>query len=240
LESARLRTELEKVAVLEERQRLARDLHDSVTQSLYAVSLYSEAAARLLDAGEPMQASAHLRDARVTSVAALREMRLLLFELQPSVLEQEGLAAALRSRLTAVEERVGLKTDFEVEGSIRAARVVEHQLHRIAQEALNNALKHACAARITVSLRQTKDELDLSISDDGVGFDPGEQRPEGSYGLRGMEERAARIGADLSIRSAPGEGTTIRVFVREPTAEKAPSNGDRPDERETDPDPDRR
>lgn len=234
LESARLRTELEKVAVLEERQRLARDLHDSVTQSLYAVSLYSEAAARLLDAGDPTQASAHLRDARATSVAALREMRLLLFELQPSVLEQEGLAAALQSRLTAVEERVGLKTHFEVEGLVRPTRVVEEQLHRIAREALNNALKHACAAKITVRLRQMAGELRLSICDDGVGFDTSRERPEGSYGLRGMEERAARIGADLSIRSAPGEGTTIQVSVREPTRGKTPPNGDRSDERPTD------
>jgi signal transduction histidine kinase len=240
LESARLRTELEKVAVLEERQRLARDLHDSVTQSLYAVSLYSEAAARLLDSGDPEQASAHLRDVRATSVAALREMRLLLFELQPSVLETEGLAAALQSRLTAVEERVGLQTDMEVEGNARPARLVEEQLHRIAQEALNNALKHACAAKITVRLRQTTGEVNLSISDDGVGFDPQKERPEGSYGLRGMQERATTIGADLSIRSEPGQGTTVQVSVREPAAEKTPSSGDTPHERRVHSDPDSR
>jgi signal transduction histidine kinase len=232
LEGARLRNKLKNIAVLEERQRLARDLHDSVTQSLYAVSLYAEAAARLLDSGDPAQASAHLRDARATSVAALREMRLLLFELQPSVLEKDGLAAALQSRLAAVEERVGLKIDFEVEGSLRPARIVEEQLHRIAQEALNNALKHACAARITIRLRQTASEVNLSISDDGVGFERGKERPEGGYGLRGMEERAARIGADLSIESEPGKGTTVQVFVREPTTEKAPSDGERANERD--------
>jgi signal transduction histidine kinase len=233
LESARLRKELEKVAVLEERQRLARDLHDSVTQSLYAVSLYSEAAARLLDSGDPEQASAHLREARATSVAALREMRLLLFELQPSVLEKEGFAAALQARLTAVEERVGLKTDFTVEGTLRPTPIVEEQLHRIAQEALNNALKHACADKVTVRLRQIVGEVSLTISDDGVGFDLEKARPGGGFGLRGMEERAATIGADLAILSEPGKGTTVHVFVREPT-QRARWNGDRANERETD------
>jgi len=239
VESARLRKELEKVAVLEERQRLARDLHDSVTQSLYAVSLYSEAAARLLDSGDPTQASAHLRDAKATSVAALREMRLLLFELQPSVLEKEGFAAALQSRLTAVEERVGVKTDFVVEGTLRPSPITEGQLHRIAQEALNNALKHACAGKVTVRLRQTAAEVSLTISDDGVGFDLDKARPRGGYGLRGMEERATRIGAELTILSKPGEGTTVRVLVREST-QRVRHIGGRANEREVDSHPDSR
>jgi GAF domain-containing protein len=213
IENARLYEQAHQVATLEERQRLARELHDSVTQALYGVTLYAEAAARLLSSGEMDMAADHLRELRDTAQEALREMRLLIFELRPPVLQQEGLVAALQARLEAVEERAGLEMEFKLEGDGRLPLEIEEGLYRIAREALNNALKHAQARRITVSLRQVQRTVTLEIADDGIGFDPSTAREYGGLGLEGMEERAAQLGGKLTVQSRPGEGTTIRVEV---------------------------
>ncbi len=213
IENAQLYEQAQQVATLEERQRLARELHDSVTQSLYGVTLYAEAAARLLAVGDEELASDHLREVRQTAQEALREMRLLIFELRPPVLEQEGLVAALETRLEAVEGRSGLETKFDVEGEIRLPPDIEEGLYRIAQEALNNALKHAEAQCITVYLCQDKQAAVLEVNDDGIGFDTATSRQQGGMGLTGMEERATRLGARLTVESRPGEGTSIRAEV---------------------------
>ena len=141
-------------ATIEERNRLARELHDSVTQSLYGVTLYADAARRLLDTGQVPAADDNLRKLRETAKGALEEMRLLIFELRPPILEQEGLAAALEARLEAVEGRVGLKTQLELEGESELSQDIREGLYRIALEALNNVLKHAQASCVTVSLIQ--------------------------------------------------------------------------------------
>jgi signal transduction histidine kinase len=201
----------EELAVVEERTRLARDLHDSVTQALYALSLSAEAANRHLAAGETAAAGERLRDVRDSAQAAMREMRLLIHELRPPLLAAEGLAAALQSRLTAVEGRVGLVADLEIEGDVRPPAAIESELDRIAQEALNNALKHARAGRIAVRLCQEARRVVLEIADDGVGFDPERGRTSGGLGLTGMAERAARINGRLAIDSQPGAGTRLRV-----------------------------
>jgi len=211
IENAQLYEQAQQVAALEERQRLARELHDSVTQSLYGITLYAEAAARLLSVGDTELASDHLREVRQTAQEALREMRLLIFELRPPVLEQEGLVAALESRLETVEERSGLKTEFVVEGDGRLPPDAEEGLYRIAQEALNNALKHAQARHITVNLRLEEQAVILEITDDGIGFDTTTAREQGGLGLPGMEERATRLGARLTVKSQPGEGTIVKV-----------------------------
>ena len=213
IENARLYEQAQQVATLEERQRLARELHDSVTQALYGVTLYAEAAARLLSSGDMAMAADHLRELRDTAQEALREMRLLIFELRPPLLQEEGLVAALQARLEAVEERAGLETEFKVEGEGRLPLEIEEELYRIAQEALNNALKHAQARRITVSLRQVQRTVTLEIADDGIGFDPSTALEYGGLGLDGMEERAAQLGARLTVQSTPGEGTKVRVEV---------------------------
>jgi signal transduction histidine kinase len=140
-------------------------------------------------------------------------MRLLIFELRPPVLQKEGLVAALQARLEAVEGRTGLETEFKVEGEDRPPPEIEEELYRIAQEALNNALKHAQARRITVSLHQVQRTVILEIADDGIGFDPTTARKQGGLGLRGMEERTAQLGGRLTVQSRPKEGTTIRVEV---------------------------
>jgi signal transduction histidine kinase len=205
--------QVEALAVVEERNRLARDLHDSVTQALYGLTLSTEAAARQIAAGEVDLAGAQLREVQETAKQALQEMRLLIFELRPPVLEEEGLAAALQARLQAVEGRVGLATSLAVEGDGRLPPAIEMELDRITQEALNNALKHAQAHRIAVQLRQDERTVALEITDDGIGFDPGISRSGGGLGLRGMAERAARLGGRLAVESQPGEGTRVRVEV---------------------------
>jgi PAS domain S-box-containing protein len=213
IETARLYDQAQQTALLEERSRLARELHDSVTQSLYSVTLYAEAAARLFDAGDTQTAAEHLRELRDTSKEALREMRLLIYELRPPVLGTGGLAGALQARLDAVEARAGLRTELKVEGTDRLPYAVQEELYHIAREALNNQLKHARARSVTIRLSFQDTLTLLEICDDGVGFYPDETRSGGGLGIFGMKERAQHIGAQLEILSSPGKGTTVRVLV---------------------------
>jgi signal transduction histidine kinase len=200
------------VAVLEERQRLSRELHDSVTQALYGISLYAEAGARAHAEGDSEPVANNLREIRDTTQEALGEMRLLLFELRPPLLEEHGLAAALRTRLQAVEARSGLATDFVAEGEERLHPDAEQELYRVAQEALNNVLKHAHAARVSVRLAVVDGRATLDVADDGVGFEPSLLGASG-LGLRGMRERADRLGGTFRIDSSPGRGTRVHVEV---------------------------
>jgi len=216
VENARLYDQAEQSAALAERNRLARELHDSVTQSLYSVTLYAEAAARLLTSGEHPAAAEHLRELRDTAQEALREMRLLIFELRPPALEKSGLVSALQARLEAVEGRGGMQTDLQVEGAQDADRVspgIQEELYQIAREALNNVLKHAHAQRVQVRVRFRDTGAYLQVCDDGIGFDLGKTSERGGWGLPGMKERAQKIGAELHIETAPGKGTQVEVIV---------------------------
>jgi nitrate/nitrite-specific signal transduction histidine kinase len=213
VDNAQLYEQAQQLAVMKERSRLSRDLHDSVTQSLYGVTLYAEAAARQLILGDTDAVADHLCELRSTAQESLREMRLLIFELRLPALKREGLAAALQMRLEAVEEKVGLETSFTVEGDGRLSPEIEEGLYRIAQEALNNALKHAHANRVSVHLHHNHQLVTLKIADDGVGFDPAAEQGKGGFGLRGMAERAARLGGELTVQSSPDHGTCIRVEV---------------------------
>ena len=212
IENARLHERAGQAAVLEERQRLARELHDSVAQALYGVSLYAEAAGRALASGETAPVAASLADIRETVHEALGEMRLLLFELRPPLLEEEGLAGAIASRLRAVEARAGLTTRLEGDVSDRFSPEMEQELYRLAQEALNNVLKHAHARHVTVRLDVSPARAVLEVADDGVGFEAALRGGDG-YGLPGMRERAERLGGTLYVTSAPDAGTTVRVEV---------------------------
>jgi signal transduction histidine kinase len=213
IENARLYQQARQLAVVEERHRLARDLHDSVTQSLYGMTLYSEAAAGQLSLGHLDRVEEHLQELRHTAQEALTEMRLLIYELRPPVLEEEGLAAALQARLLSVEERAGLKTELRLEVESELPAHLEEGLYRIAQEALNNALKHARARNITVHLAQNEHRLSLEIRDDGIGFNPVTANKGGGVGLSVMQERAAELGARLTIESEPGTGSRVLVEV---------------------------
>ena len=210
---ARLSQQHEQLAVLDERQKLARDLHDSVTQSIYAVTLYAEASVRLLSESKVSKAIENLAEIRDTALAALREMRLLVFELRPHFLEEEGLVPTLQARLAAVEERVGILTTFECEGIGLLPDKLEEGFYGIAIEALNNALKHSNADRISVSLRQSGSDVVLEIEDNGRGFDLDTGKKKGGLGLRGMEERAAQLNGRLLVTARQGHGTSVRVEV---------------------------
>jgi signal transduction histidine kinase len=215
IEHARLQHQAEQIAVLEERQRLARDMHDSVTQSLYSVTLYANAAALALAAGKGEVAAEYLSELQATAQEGMRDMRLLIFQLHPPVLEAEGLVAALQARLAAVEERGGLQTYLRVEGERRLPISIEEELYWIAQEALNNVRKHAAANNVTVHLQFTAAMVRLEVIDDGVGFDPDAARAEGrgSGGLRSIADRTKRLGGTLQYESSPNQGTQLRVEV---------------------------
>jgi signal transduction histidine kinase len=212
VENANLYEQAQQLAIVKERNRLARDLHDSVTQAMYGISLYAEAATRQLGLGESDTVAEHLAEIRTTAQESLREMRLLIFELRPPMLRREGLVAALQARLEAVEARVGVKTRLQVDGEGSLSPQVEDGLYRIAQEALNNALKHSQASSVTLRLCHGPPSVILEIVDDGAGF-AARQAGKSGFGLRGMEERAMRLGGKLVIDSAPGRGTRVRVEV---------------------------
>lgn len=215
IEHARLQQQAEQLAVLQERERLARELHDSVTQSLYSVNLFANAAALALTAGKQATATGYLHELQETAQEGMRDMRLLIFQLHPPELETEGLTAVLQARLAAVEARAGLQTDFRVEGERRLPIAVEAELYWIAQEALNNVLKHARAQHVTVRLHFTANKILLEVGDDGIGFDPLTVGPEGrgGVGLRSMAERATRLGGTLICDSSVGAGTRVKVEV---------------------------
>ena len=158
-------------------------------------------------------AADYLRELRDTAQEALREMRLLIFELRPSALETDGLVLALRTRLEAVEERAGLAVSLQVQGEGALPLAVEEGLYRITQEALNNALKHAAAHRVDVCLAYEETRIVLEIRDDGMGFDQEVAAESGGLGLQSMAERAAHMGGTLTLDSHPGAGTYIRVEV---------------------------
>lgn len=215
IEHARLQEQAEQLAVLAERQRLARELHDSVTQSLYSVTLYANAAALALAAGKQDVTAGYLQELQETALEGMRDMRLLIFQLHPPVLETEGLVAAVQARLAAVEGRAGLQTEFRVEEERRLPIALESELYWIAQEALNNVRKHAAARHVAVHLYFTATAITLEVLDDGVGFDfqAAKAAGMGEGGLRTIAERTARAGGTLTYESTPGKGTRVRVEV---------------------------
>jgi PAS domain S-box-containing protein len=212
IENFRLRVQTQQVAVLEERQRLARDLHDSVTQQIYSLLLLAGGAKRNLNQNEAEKSLQLVTRIEAISRQALKELRLLIFELRPLDLMQVGLEEALRQRLESVEERGGVHTQLisQVEGRIPIE--IEEQLYRIAIEALNNSLKHAGAADVQVHLRSSGGVLELEVLDNGVGFATARESHGGS-GLVGMRERARKIGGSIRINSTPDVGTLIAVKV---------------------------
>ncbi|MBN1993195.1 MAG: PAS domain S-box protein [Anaerolineae bacterium] len=213
VENARLRQQAERAAVIEERERLARELHDSVTQSLYSLSLFAEAGENLIEAGDLAAAKHNLSRMGETAQQALKEMRLLVYELRPLDLEREGLIGALHQRLSAVEGRVNIRARLVAEELVELPASVEEELYRISQEALNNALKHAGATTVTVHLRIEEEQVVLEVVDDGTGFDPRAIIDAGGLGLVSMQERAEKLGGTLTIHSSPEEGTRVKVSV---------------------------
>lgn len=213
IEDAHIYEQARELAVLQERQRLARDLHDSMAQSLYSLTLMAEAARRLVSAGNIERGGGYLARIGESAQQLLKEMRLLVYELRPQILERDGLAAALKERLETVENRTGVETSLAVEGSGLVPELIEAELFRIAQEALNNSLKHSGASLVSVRLRTAPAEVTLAISDNGRGFSPGAIKEKGGLGLVSMQERTHRLGGRLVIESRPGDGASITVCI---------------------------
>jgi PAS domain S-box-containing protein len=216
-ERARLERELRRqageLAAGEERAHLARELHDSVTQALFSMTLVARSIEMLLDR-DVAAARAQLSQLRDLQREALAEMRALIFELRPGNLEQDGLTRALRTHTQALQGRIGLPVVVESTLAERLPLAIEEVLYRVAQEALHNVVKHAGARQVRVEVERTGQGVRLRIEDDGKGFDP-EAVADGHLGLAGMRARADKIGGRFSCRSEPGMGTTIEITVPE-------------------------
>ena len=202
------------LAASEERARLARELHDPVTQALFSMTLLSRSIELLLD-NDPSQVPDKLAALRELQRDALAELRSLVFELRPSGIAEQGLVHALRTHAAAIEGRIGLPVAFEAsldEGSVEIPIDVAEALYRIAQEGLHNVVRHARASRVELRLTGGAAGLGLSIVDDGVGFDP-DAIESGHVGIESIRARAERLGGSVGIDSRPGRGTRIHVRV---------------------------
>ncbi len=211
VENARLYERARGLAALEERQKLARELHDSVSQALFGIGLGARTARALLDR-DPSKVADPLDYVVSLAEAALTEMRALIFELRPDALQQDGLVGILDKQAAALAARHKLNIETDLGSEPDTTLEVKEALYRIGQEALHNAVRHAHATTIWVRLNQAGQGLTLEILDNGVGFDPEGSFP-GHLGLQSMRERAARMGAVILVESAPGEGARLQVIV---------------------------
>jgi signal transduction histidine kinase len=207
ISNAELFERAQQAASLEERQRLARELHDSVSQALYGIALGARTARTLLDrdppaAVEPVDYVLNLAE------VGLAEMRALIFELRPESLENEGLVASVRKQVEAVQARHGMQVDFQPCAEPDLPLPVKEAAYRIAQESLHNVVKHSRATEVRVALTSTTAGLQLEVADNGTGFDTAGDFP-GHLGLRSMTERAEKSGGRLEISSQPGAGTRV-------------------------------
>jgi signal transduction histidine kinase len=210
-----LRRQAEQTAVLDERQRLARDLHDSVTQLIFGLTLLSEAGLDLAARGDLAGLRDCLKEQQQSSLQALREMRLMLFELRPPPIKGSNLVEALQSRLEAVERRAGILVDLKVDGALRLPEHSQAELYQVASEALNNCLKHSGANSLTLLLASSPDAFEMVITDNGRGFEADKPDSAG-MGLGNMRERVKRLDGELVVQSQPGRGCSVRVSLGQP------------------------
>ncbi len=213
LENARLYFQGQQSAIDIERQRLARELHDSVTQSLYSLTLLANGWGTMASNNKLPDVPGSFRQLVDVGQQALREMRLLIHQLRPPILEQAGLAGALRQRLDAVERRVDINANVLADDAVANLSMdVQEQLFHIAQEALNNSLRHAHAKNVLIEINVDRGMVMMSVEDDGVGYEP--DSVSMGMGSQTMRERAAQIGGSVKVRSAQNAGTTVEVTVQ--------------------------
>jgi signal transduction histidine kinase len=212
-------SEAQQRLALEARHRLARELHDSVSQALFSMTMETRAAQLLLEReGLPDDGplAERLSNLRQLTQGALAEMRALIFELRPEALQEEGLAAAIRKQAEGISARTGIAVDLRLpKRRLSLSRDAEEQVYRVVQESLANIAKHSGARRATVRLRHRhadRRELLVELSDDGVGFDPSVRQP-GRLGLRTMAQRMEQVGGTLHVDSRPGRGTRVTAVV---------------------------
>jgi signal transduction histidine kinase len=223
LENARLHERSRELSIVEERNRLARELHDAVTQKLFGVVLAAESGAALLER-DIAQAGAQFAVVRDLAREAMEELRSVIVHLRPPALEAEGLAVALGKHVDVLRRAHRREIVLELDGDAGVPAAIEADVFRIAQEALHNALRHAgAAARIAVALRCAPGRVELVVGDDGAGFAPAAAGLRSrSLGLTTMDERARAAGGTLAIDAAPGAGTTVHLVVGSASEVPAP------------------
>ncbi len=213
IENARLFQQAQELAATQERQRLARDLHDAVTQTLFSASLIAEVLPKLWERN-PEVGKQKLEELRQLTRGALSEMRTLLLELRPATLVEMDLGDLLRYLANAFTGRTRIPAALTLEGQVDPPAKVKEVYYRVAQEALNNINKHAEATQVSIHLKRQEEQAELNIGDNGRGFDPQAVSPD-NLGLGIMCERAEAIGAKLDIRSAIGAGTHIKLLWKD-------------------------
>ena len=198
------------LAMLEERNRLARDLHDTVKQQIFATLMQVRAAENLLEK-DPSQAAKHLLDAENLIKSSQEELGQIISELRPAALNDKGLSDAIAAYLAEWSERACIPADYQVQNLRSLPLDVEQTLYRVFQEALSNVARHSRASAVAVDLDCRPEQVVLTVADNGVGFTPVEG--ENGFGLRSMRERTGEAGGTVEVRSTPGEGTTLVVSI---------------------------
>ncbi len=226
VEFTRLFKRAERSAILEERSRLSRELHDSVTQSLYSASLYSAGARRYFEQAKYSEVDDYLSQIGMLTQQALKDMRLLVYELRSPELKRNGLIGALQNRLDAVERRVNIAAEIEAEDIGEIPENIEENLYRIAIESFNNSLKHSQATKISLKVYREESDLIFLVEDNGIGFSPETVEHKGGVGLITMRERAEQIGARYSIISKPDNGTKIQIRLGMANLPERVTNGE--------------
>jgi signal transduction histidine kinase len=213
VENYRLRKNAERSAVVEERARLAREFHDSVTQSLYSASLLSAASSELLKMNKLQELAENLERLSIVTQLSLKEMRLLVYELRSPALDEGGVVEAVRRRISAVEMRAGVNASIEVRNYRPMEVREEEELYRIALEGLNNSLKYSYANQVKIIFDLVDENVVLIIEDNGRGFDPVEAAEKGGFGIRTMRERTEKLGGNFKIESTNGSGTRLTACI---------------------------
>lgn len=205
--------QLTQAAATAERNRLARELHDSVTQALFTMTLFAQAGRKGVESGDLDSATHHLNRILETGHQAVKEMRLFIYDLLPEQLDHLGLVDAIQRRLNTVEKRAGIEVNLTAGELGDLPGPVNECLYRITQEALNNSLKHAQADMVKIIINRQDQRLYLEIIDNGQGFDPLEAYDKGGLGLISMRERTEQLGGAFNIDSVPQSGTRIKVVL---------------------------
>ncbi|WP_112466037.1 GAF domain-containing sensor histidine kinase [Streptomyces triticisoli] len=213
LTNARLYERSRELTIAEERSRLAHELHDAVSQKLFSLRLTAQAAAALVDR-DPVRAKGELQQVAALAAEAADELRAAVVELRPAALDEDGLVATLRTQIQVLDRAHSARVTFTARGPRALPAAQEEAMLRVAQEALHNALRHARAEHVDVTLDRHGRGAVLRITDDGTGFDPMAVRRAGRHlGLVSMRDRASGVGGRLTVESAPGKGTAIEMEV---------------------------
>ena len=211
LENARMRVIAIEQALYRERHRISRDLHDTVTQSINSIVLTSDVAGAIVEKSDLVKLKKILISLKIDAQQALKELRLLLFELRLETPDDADLIDTLQSRIDLVEKKAGLEVKLTVFGHQEWSPILAGELYYIATEALNNSLKHSFATRVEIMIEGNAECVILKVRDDGHGFHPGQINR--GFGLRGMAERASLMGGSIDIQTSPGNGTVITATL---------------------------